>query len=232
MRGASDDFIDSAGVLSKQQASGPGTTTEALTSRNWASLSVAGQSEIQNETVAALFNRVALGDQVAWRELVSRFGGMIASVGRRYGLSAADVAELQQTTWLRLVENIGRIEHPERVGGWLATTARRESLQLLRRASRYSLGMDHVMTNLPDGNTTQVDAGPLTEERDAALHAAWGKLKPRCRELLSLLFVDEPMGYKDLSTLLSMPVGSIGPTRARCLEHLRRLVGNEGLSEL
>jgi RNA polymerase sigma factor (sigma-70 family) len=180
--------------------------------------------------VADLVRSAADGDQRAWRELVARFSGMIASVGRRYGLSPADVNELQQTTWLRLVEHCNRIEHPERVGGWLATTARRESLQLLKRASRYTTGADELLANLPNNHAPELDAGPLAEERNAMLRAGWSKLKPRCRELLSLLLADEGIAYKDLSELLSMPVGSIGPTRMRCLEHLKRLVAENGLT--
>lgn len=180
--------------------------------------------------VADLVRSAADGDQRAWQELVARFSGMIAAVGRRYGLSVADVNELQQTTWLRLVEHCSRIEHPERVGGWLATTARRESLQLLKRASRYTTGADELLSNLPNSHAPELDAGPLAEERSVVLRSAWGKLKPRCQELLSLLLADERVAYKDLSELLSMPVGSIGPTRMRCLEHLRRLVVDEGLT--
>lgn len=180
--------------------------------------------------VGDLVRLAADGDQRAWRELVSRFSGMIAAVGRRYGLSPADVNELQQTTWLRLVEHCRRIEHPERVGGWLATTARRESLQLLKRASRYTTGADELLSNLPNNHAPELDAGPLAEERNVVLRAAWGKLKPRCRELLSRLLADEGIAYKDLSELLRMPVGSIGPTRMRCLEHLRRLVAEDGLT--
>ena len=94
---------------------------------------------IESATVASLVEGAAEGDQHAWRELVHRFGGMIASVGRRYGLCSADIGELQQITWLRLVENLHRIEQPERIGGWLATTASRQCLQLLKRASRYTI---------------------------------------------------------------------------------------------
>ena len=172
------------------------------------------------------------GDARAWEELVARFGGMIAATGRRYRLSAADVAELQQTTWLRLVENLHRIEQPERVGGWLATTARRESLQLLRRAAKYHGGADQMLANMPDRHLPEPDARPIAAERDVVLKAAWDQLKPRCQELLSLLIADDPMGYKDLSQLLQMPVGSIGPTRARCLDHLRRLVAEEGMTSM
>jgi RNA polymerase sigma factor (sigma-70 family) len=157
---------------------------------------------------------------------------MIAATGRRYRLVPADIAELQQTTWLRLVENLHKIEQPERVGGWLATTARRESLQLLRRASKYHGGADEMLANMPDAHSPEPDARPIAEERDAVLRAAWGRLKPRCQELLSLLVTDDPMGYKDLSQLLNMPVGSIGPTRARCLEHLRRLISEQDMTAI
>ena len=155
---------------------------------------------------------------------------MIAATGRRYRLTAADVAELQQTTWLRLVENLHRIEQPERVGGWLATTARRESLQLLKRAYKYRTGADQMMANTPDRHLPEPDARPIAEERDTVLKAAWERLKPRCQRLLSLVITDEPVSYKHLSKLLQMPVGSIGPTRARSLEHLRRLVEEEGMT--
>ena len=181
-------------------------------------------------SVAALVEKARDGDSGAWEELVARFGGMIAATGRRYRLTPSDVAELQQTTWLRLVENLHRIEQPERVGGWLATTARRESLQLLRRAAKYHSGADQMLANMPDRHLPEPDARPIAEERETVIRAAWGRLKPRCQELLSLLMTDDPLGYKDLSKLLVMPVGSIGPTRARCLEHLRRLVEEEGMT--
>jgi RNA polymerase sigma factor (sigma-70 family) len=189
-------------------------------------------SLLRSATVAGLVEKARQGDAGAWEELVGRFGGMIAATGRRYRLTPSDVAELQQTTWLRLVENLHRIEQPERVGGWLATTARRESLQLLRRASKYQSGTDQMLANMPDKHLPDPDARPIAEERETVLRAGWGRLKPRCQELLSLLITDDPMGYKDLSKLLQMPVGSIGPTRARCLEHLRRLVEEEGMASV
>ncbi len=121
------------------------------------------------------------------------------------------------------------IEQPERVGGWLRTTARRESLQLLKRASRYRSGADQMLANMADAHLPEPDARPIAEEREVVVRAVWGRLKPRCQELLSLLMTGDPLGYKDLSALLQMPVGSIGPTRQRCLEHLRRLIEEEGM---
>jgi len=207
----------STGLISEPGHPGNGATAPAGTSLGAAS-------------VAALVERARDGESGAWEELVARFGGMIAATGRRYRLTPSDVAELQQTTWLRLVENLHRIEQPERVGGWLATTARRESLQLLRRAAKYHSGADQMLANMPDRHLPEPDARPIAEERETVIRAAWGRLKPRCQELLSLLMTDDPLGYKDLSKLLVMPVGSIGPTRARCLEHLRRLVEEEGMT--
>jgi RNA polymerase sigma factor (sigma-70 family) len=192
-----------------------------------AATSVRSQVSFQALSVAALVSKAGEGEPRAWEELVARFGGMIAATGWRYRLTPADVAELQQTTWLRLVENLHKIEQPERVGGWLATTARRESLQLLRRASKYHSGADQMLANMPDMHLPEPDAGPIAEERDAVLRAAWARLKPRCQELLTLLVSDDPTGYHDVSKLLQMPVGSIGPTRARCLDHLRRLMAEE-----
>jgi RNA polymerase sigma factor (sigma-70 family) len=187
-------------------------------------------SSLQSASVATLVIKAREADPGAWEELVARFSGMIAATGRRYRLTPSDVAELQQTTWLRLVENLHKIEQPERVGGWLATTARRESLQLLKRSAKYHSGADQMLANMPDGRLPDPDARPIAEERETVLHAAWDRLKPRCQQLLSLLMTDDPLGYKDLSQLLQMPVGSIGPTRARCLEHLRRLVEEEGMT--
>jgi RNA polymerase sigma factor (sigma-70 family) len=205
---------------------GPGAETGAALN----GVAPAAEESLQSASVATLVQKAKQGDPGAWEELVARFGGMIAATGRRYRLTPADVAELQQTTWLRLVENVHRIEQPERVGGWLATTARRESLQLLKRAAKYHSGADQMLANMPDRHLPEPDARPLAEERDTVLRAAWERLKPRCQQLLSLLMTDDPLGYKDLSQLLQMPVGSIGPTRARCLEHLRRLVEEEGMT--
>ena len=189
------------------------------------------RTDLESASVVALVQKAKEADPDAWKELVSRFGGMIAATGRRYRLTAADVAELQQTTWLRLVENLHRIEQPERVGGWLATTARRESLQLLKRASKYGPSGDQMIENMADRHLPEPDARPIAEERGTVLNVAWERLQPRCQRLLSLLISDDPLSYRDVSKLLEMPVGSIGPTRARCLEHLRRLVEEEGITD-
>lgn len=165
----------------------------------------------------------ARGDATAWNALVQRFSSMVMAVARRCRLSEADVAEVHQVTWLRLVENIGRIEHPERIGSWLITTAKRESLRVVRTQQRFV--PDHnALLACPDPDVKPMDAGPIAAERSAALHEAYAHLPAHCQRLLGLMTRDEALSYKEISALLAMPIGSIGPTRGRCLEHLRRIL--------
>lgn len=167
------------------------------------------------------------GDQAAWDALVQRFSGLVWSIARAHRLGAADAADVSQTAWLRLVENLGRLRDPDRVGAWLATTSRNECLRVIRRSGR------QVPTDLdaePDLEADDVAAPPvdarlLTDERDAELWRAFSSISERCQGLLRLLIADPPPSYEEVGALLDMPVGSIGPTRARCLDHLRRKAG-------
>lgn len=169
----------------------------------------------------------AEGDQAAWDELVRRFSGLVWSIARSHRLGSADAADVCQTAWLRLVENLGRIRDPARVGAWLATTSRNECLRVIRRSGR------QVPTDLDadldlesnDCLTPPVDAGLLAGERDTELWNAFSRISERCQALLRLLITDPPPSYEEIGALLDMPVGSIGPTRARCLQHLRRTAG-------
>ena len=176
--------------------------------------------------VAELVAAAAEGDQVAWDGLVDRFNGLVWSVARAHRLSPVDAADVVQTTWLRLVEHLGRLQEPERVGAWLATTARRECLRVLRHSARQipSEELPEEASNAP------LDAGLLSEERDRALWQAFGGLSARCQELLRVLVAEPPPSYEDVSAALDMPIGSIGPTRARCLERLRGLAEGEGVT--
>ena len=168
------------------------------------------------------------GTSAAWETLIERFGGLVAAVARRCRLSDADVAEVSQTTWLRLVENIDRIEQPERLGAWLATTSWRESLRIATRQTPV-LATDAVYL-IADDKADPPDAGLLREEQVRALRRAAEQLPLRCQRLLGLLMGDDDLPYKEIGELLSMPIGSIGPTRGRCLEHLRQLLAEMELS--
>jgi RNA polymerase sigma factor (sigma-70 family) len=178
--------------------------------------------------VGQLVRAAAGGDQAAWNRLVERFNGLVWSVARAHRLAGADASDVVQTTWLRLVENLDRLQDPERVGAWLATTARRECLRTLRLSAR------HVPTEtelLPDpGTDAPLDASLLANERDRALWTAFGGLSERCQMLLRILVADPPPSYEEVGEVLDMPIGSIGPTRQRCLERLRGLAETAGVT--
>lgn len=179
--------------------------------------------------VGALVIRAAGGDQGSWDSLVERFASMVLSVARGCGLSPADAADVSQTTWLRFVQHLDRIEQPERVAGWLATTARRESLRVLRMSGRQIPTDFDEFARVGDAPAAAPDSHLLSAERDVALSMIFAQLPPRCQCILRSLARDGAMSYEDLGQLLDMPIGSIGPTRARCLERLRRLAVTAGL---
>jgi RNA polymerase sigma factor (sigma-70 family) len=169
------------------------------------------------------------GSGAAWEILVERFGGLVAAIARRCRLSDADVAEVCQTTWLRLVENLDRIEQPERLGAWLSTTSRRESLRIATRGVVFS-GNEAVYL-LADEDAEPLDAALLREEQVSAIRMAADRLSPRCQRLLGLLMGDDDLPYKEIAEQLNMPIGSIGPTRGRCLEHLRHILDEIQLAQ-
>jgi RNA polymerase sigma factor (sigma-70 family) len=169
---------------------------------------------------SALVAAAAGGDEAAWNELVERFAGLVWAVARAHRLSTADAADVSQTTWLRLAEHLGRLRDPERVGAWLATTARHESLRVLRHAARFeAISDDHDWL---DDRQQPPESGLVRRERRAALMTAFGLLPDNCRSLLRVLFADPEPSYEEVAAATGLPVGSIGPTRARCLERLRR----------
>jgi RNA polymerase sigma factor (sigma-70 family) len=179
------------------------------------------------EQPGELVRRAATGDQRAWDELVRRYTDLLWSIARGFRLGTADAADAIQTSWLRLLENLDRISDPDRVAAWLATTTRRECLKTLQRGNRER--------PIPAGHVTLdgVDAGPvdgrlLVAERDAQLWAAFTGMSDRCQCLLRVLMASPPPSYEAVSAALEMPIGSIGPTRARCLSRLRELLVERG----
>ncbi len=160
------------------------------------------------------------GSEAAWGEIVDRFSGLVWSTTRAHRLSAAEAADAAQSTWLRLVENLDRIEDPERLGAWLATTARRECLRIIRMGKREMASDEEWLFESDSGET--IDERLLARERDAALWAAFREIEERCQALLRLVCAPEPPSYEEVAAALDIPVGAIGPTRARCLDKLRR----------
>lgn len=185
----------------------------------------------QPNTVSDLLARADAGDQVAWNSIVDRYTNLLWSVGRAHRLDTADAGDVVQTTWLRLVENLGKIQDPERLPGWLVTTARRECLRILRRSGREIVGgADDAALEIIDELAPALDARLLTEERDAALWTCFERLSARCQHLLRVLMAADPPAYAEVSEALGMPIGSIGPTRMRCVDRLRQLVHEAGFA--
>ena len=173
--------------------------------------------------IAALVRGAAAGDRQAWERLVDQYARLIWSITAEFKLADSDAADVAQTTWLRLLEHIDRIEYPDRVGSWLAATARNECLRSLASRKKVVLANDEVLTGVPAG-APEVDDRILADERDQVVREALSHLPSRWQRLLELLMADPPASYADISTELDLPVGSIGPTRGRCLAQLRVLL--------
>ncbi|MCW2610153.1 MAG: hypothetical protein QOC93_2562 [Actinomycetota bacterium] len=169
--------------------------------------------------VAVLVARARAGEQTAWDALIDRYGPTVLAVCRRYRMSEADAADVRQTVWLTLLEKLPQLREPEALPGWLVTTTRRECLRVLQLGRR---GISLSDRDVPDlSEDADVDRELLRAERHAALRAAFAELPSRCRQLLRMVMSSPPMPYEEISRTLGIPVGSIGPTRARCLSKLR-----------
>ena len=182
-------------------------------------------SDVADLDVARLMRRAANGDPHAWQSLVDRYGRLIWSITRDFKLVESDAADVFQTTWMRLIEHIDRIEHADRVGSWLAATARNECLRSL--AARKRLVLAHEDDDPFDGparHEPEVDEALLAAERAAGVREAMTQLPRRWQRLMEMLMADPPASYAEISDELGLPVGSIGPTRGRCLARLRVLL--------
>jgi RNA polymerase sigma factor (sigma-70 family) len=184
-----------------------------------------------------LVQRCRQGEQAAWSVLVRRFQRLIYTVPRTAGLPEEQAADVFQFTFERLHQHLHRLDDPQRVRAWLVTTAKRETLRLLSENRRYASAL------APSSNTASAaddDADPLASVPDPAplqdavldalqqhhrLREAVDRLDPAARQLVELLFLqEEPLPYSEIARRLQMPEGSIGPTRARCLAKLRKLL--------
>jgi RNA polymerase sigma factor (sigma-70 family) len=175
--------------------------------------------------VALLVRRAADGDHQAWERLVDKYARLIWAMTRDFKLAESDAADVFQATWLRLLEHIDRLERPARVGSWLAVTARHECLRSL--AARKKVMLVHDDDALKVGavaHEPEIDERLLAEERAQTVRDALSRLPWRWRRLVELLMADPPVSYAEISEQIGLPVGSIGPTRGRCLARLRVLL--------
>jgi len=183
-------------------------------------------------TVIALVTRAAGGDPAAWDEIVERYAPLVWSICARFGLSNHDREDVAQNVWLLLVEQLGKLREPAALPGWLATTTHRECLRVVtvaRKSERLGTGLDDALQFV---DNTIIDEEILMAERNAALRAAFAELPPKYQQLLAMLMSDPPHSYAEISEKLQIPMGSIGPQRARCLERLRRSSALAGLADI
>ena len=187
--------------------------------------------------VTALVHRATAGDRAAWDAIVAEYDGLVRSVARGCRLGEAETADAVQTTWLLLVEHLAAIREPERLAGWLRTTARRVSLAIVRQAGREQPtdSCDRYPGTLQDlwGATdeTAPEASAVRRDHQVLVRRAVATLPPRQRRLLDLLVASPPVSYEQISAGLGMPLGSIGPTRARALARLRTALEAAGLHD-
>jgi RNA polymerase sigma factor (sigma-70 family) len=173
-------------------------------------------------SVGQLLDAAAPGDRRAWNELVDRYGRLVWAVVRSLGLDHATAADVSQTVWLRLIEHSADIRDPQRLPGWLATTARREGVRVLRSQRRQQ--PSDVVLDIPDRLSPPTEEMLLDDETSREVYAAFRDLSEACQQLLRLLTTEPRLDYATIGQMIGRPVGSIGPTRARCIAHLRRLL--------
>jgi RNA polymerase sigma factor (sigma-70 family) len=180
--------------------------------------------DLEASDATSLVRRAADGDRRAWESLIDKYGRLIWSITVEFKLTESDAADVVQTTWLRLLQHIDRIQYPDRIGSWLAATARNECLRSLATRKRVVLGQDNEDFQSVAVYEKEIDERLLADERDQVVRDALSRLPRRWQRLLEMLMADPPVPYADISDELGLPVGSIGPTRGRCLARLRVLL--------
>jgi len=181
------------------------------------------QQGLANSLIGDLVADARNGDKQAWDALVERYAPLIWSICRRHRLGPADAEDVGQSVWASLVDQLDRVRDPAALPGWIATTTRRECVRVLRAAQgphTVSYTLDFEI--LPDEQARGVEQELLAAERHAALREAFDHLPPDGQQLIALLIADPPVPYADISARLGIPVGSIGPSRSRCLDKMRR----------
>jgi RNA polymerase sigma factor (sigma-70 family) len=171
-------------------------------------------------SVADLLLGIHDGDPASWDEILRRYGNLVSATVRAFRLQEADAVDATQMTWLRLAENAHRVQFPERLAGWLATTARRECLHILRQRK-----LGPIFTDLAPEPASAPSTDPEQRAIDAntrqTLRKLIDELPPLRRTLIRMLFTDNPCSYNEIARIAGIPLGGIGPTRRRALRQLR-----------
>jgi len=174
------------------------------------------------------------GDRGAWEALVRRYGRLVYGIATRSGLSSDEAEDVHQIVFVQVYRGLGLLDHPAAIRSWVATIARREAWRAARDRRR---ALDPQARDVDPGDAaTILHAGPRAAddplervERAFLVERGLERLDDRCRRLLHMLFYEEPApSYEETAERLDVPLGSVGPTRARCLDKLRRLLEEAG----
>ena len=169
------------------------------------------------------------GDRRAWDDLVRRYARLLYGIARRYGLSEDEAADVFQTVCLRLIQNLEKLRDDQHLTGWLITSTRHECGHVLRKKWRENTAEDSESLLQSAATDPLPDEAVLRLEEGHIVRLAVEELNPRCRQLLELLYLTEtPASYAEVSQKLSISMGAIGPTRARCLDRLRKILLQKG----
>lgn len=182
------------------------------------------ESGSDDEGRQARIRAAADGDQRAWNELVRRYSSLITSVARRYRLDPDSIDDVRQVVWMRCYTHLAELRDPAALPGWLRTMAHREALRMANSRRRFTV-MDpaDLERTLTGGDSAEdPSGGVLRSEAGQAVRDALAELTPEQRRLLIILHSETGLSYQEVSQVLGMPTGSIGPTKARCLVKLRR----------
>lgn len=178
-----------------------------------------------SESDAELIQRCLSNDQNAWRLLVERYSALVHSIPRRFGLSGADVDDVFQTVFTRFTRRLPLLRDHTRVSAWLIQTATRETWRVRKRSRRMpQIAPESIDSAAPD------EPALADFETEQQVREALEELDPRCHSLLKALFAESPKPrYEEVAERLGIPVGSLGPTRSRCLEKLGRMLRERGI---
>jgi RNA polymerase sigma factor (sigma-70 family) len=190
---------------------------------------VAESKRILPADAAQLVRAAANGDQQAWERLVDGFMPLLWSTMRRYRLNEFDAADVIQTTWLRLVQHLTRLDDEARVAAWLVTTASREALRVSQQSKRAMVTSSLAILDAADVDGPAPDRMVTDLARDETMRKLFARLPQRDQEFLQMLMSDPPLSYAKISQRLGIPIGSIGPTRARALARLAALAQQDGV---
>jgi RNA polymerase sigma factor (sigma-70 family) len=179
-----------------------------------------------------LVHQAMVGDEQAWKELVKQYGGLLRIIAKKFRLTPEQAADAAQTTWLQLVQNISKVREPEKLGGWLASTMRRECIRLINDRRHQQLTEGWTVECPSSVERPSISESPdvqlLLAERNVLLWSAVDRLPARQRQVLAALSTTPTPSYEEISTALSIARGSIGPTRQRALRRMRGMLAGSG----